>query len=141
MKLVVDSNIIIASLLKEGITRSLLMEAPIELVSPEWMVSEIRRHQKTIARRAGLSTQEFELLLALVTDRVSVVASIDYESKIPEAKDLIGDQDLGDVPFLALALTHECGIWTYNQKHFEGSGVQLWATSDVAAWTRSASAA
>ncbi len=141
MKLVVDSNILIASLLKDGITRSLLMEAPIEFVSPEHMLAEIRKYRPVISKRAGLSEAEFDLLLALVTERISIVESETYRGRFPDAQRMIGKLDPGDVPFLALALKLDCGIWTYNAKHFEGTGVHIWTTGEVAAWTRSASAA
>ena len=140
MKLVVDSNIVIAAMLKQGITRELLMEAPIEFVSPEHMLGELRSHRALIAKRAGLSAAEFDLLFALVSEKISVVDSDTYKSTMAQASDLIGKHDLGDVPFLALALASKCGIWSYNEKHFEGAGVRLWGTADVAAWTRSSSA-
>ena len=141
MKLVVDSNILIASLLKDGITRNLLMDAPIEFLSPEHMLEEIRKHRSTIAKRAGLSEPEFDLLFALIAERISVVGSVGYEAKLVEAHRQIGDRDPGDVPFLALALASDCGIWTYNEKHFEGAKARIWDTASVAGWVRSASAA
>jgi predicted nucleic acid-binding protein len=141
MKLVVDSNILIAGLLRDGITRGLLMEAPIEFVSPDHVFAEIRKHQSVIAKRANLSAAEFGLLLALMTERLTVVPAEDYASFLANARQRIGHLDLGDVPFLALALKLDCGIWTHNERDFEGAGVKLWKTSDVAAWTRSPSAA
>ena len=141
MKLAVDSNIVIAGLLKDGITRSLLMEAPIELVSPEHMLAELRKHRPVIARRAGLSEAEFDLLFALITERVSVVEADVYASRLGGARDLMDERDPGDVPFLALALASACGIWTYNEKHFQGLGPRVWSTAEVAAWARHASAA
>ena len=141
MKLVVDSNILIASLLKDGITQSLLMEAPIEFLSPEHMLAEIHKHRPAISKRAGLSHAEFDLLLALITERISVVEAESYAESLADAHRQIGDRDPGDVPFLALALASRCGLWTYNEKHFEGATVRVWSTADVAGWVRSASAA
>jgi predicted nucleic acid-binding protein len=141
MKLVVDSNILIASLLKDGITRSLLMEAAIEFLSPEHMLAEIRKHRPTIAKRAGLSQAEFDLLYALISERISVVEADSYKDCMAAANQQIGHRDSGDAPFLALALAAGCGLWTYNEKHFEGAAATIWSTADVAGWVRAASAA
>ncbi len=141
MRLVVDSNIVIASLLRDGITRSLLMEAPMGFLAPEHMLGEIRKHRAAIAKRAHLSVAEFDLLFALVTEQLAIVAAESYSAQIQDAQQRIGELDPGDIPFLALALRSDCGIWTYNAKHFEGGGIRVWSTSDVAAWVRSASAA
>lgn len=140
MRLVVDSNIVIAGLLRDGLTRGLLIEAHVDLASPEWMLAEIARHRDAVAARAGLSGEEFDLLFALLTERIEIVPASSYAACLKEATALIGARDAGDVPFLALALAHDCdGIWTQNPRHFADAGVEVWGTSEVAAWVKSGS--
>lgn len=138
MRLVVDSNIVFAGLLRDGATRALLIHPPFDLLAPEWMLVEIRRYRAEIAVRSGLPVPEVELLIGLLTAAMDVVPHEAYAARMDEANVRIGARDPGDVPFLALALAQGCdGIWTQNTNHFEGAGVELWSTERVLAWTRS----
>jgi len=138
MRLVVDSNVVFAGLLRDGATRTLLIHPPFHLLAPEWMLVEIRKYRAEIAARAGLPVPEVELLLGLLTAAIHVMPHEAYATRMEEANVRIGARDPGDVPFLALALAQGCdGIWTQNTTHFEGAGVELWSTARVLAWTRS----
>ncbi|HEV8359353.1 MAG TPA: PIN domain-containing protein [Candidatus Thermoplasmatota archaeon] len=133
-----DSNIVFAGLLRDGATRALLIDPPLDLMSPEWMLAEIRRYREDIANRSGLMVEEVDLLLALLTEGIEVVPRETYEEKMKEAHARIGARDAGDVPFLALALARACdGIWTENTRDFEGVGIPLWTTERVVTWARS----
>lgn len=132
MKLVVDSNIVFAALLRDSTTRSLLIDPPADLIAPETMLSEIRRHRDEIVERSGLSGDEFDLLLTLVTEDIEVVPREAYDDAMIVARERIGDRDLGDVPFLALSLAVDAdGIWTENVADFEEAGVEVWSTERV----------
>lgn len=140
MRLVVDSNVVFAGLLRDGATRSLLVHPPFALLAPEWMLVEIRKYRTEIAARSGLPVLEVELLIGLLTAAIDVVPHDLYAARMEEANARIGARDPGDVPFLALALAEACdGIWTQNTSHFEGAGVELWSTERVIAWTKSVS--
>jgi predicted nucleic acid-binding protein len=135
MRLVVDTNILFAGILRDGTTRGLLIDSPLDLLAPERMLAEIRRNADAIAERSGLSIDGVELLLALLTEDIEVVPRETFEEQLPKAKRRIGDQDPGDVPFLALALAQPCeGIWTQNAQDFENGGVDVWSTKRVVEW-------
>ena len=135
MRLVVDSNVVFAALLRAGTTRAILVDPPFRLLAPEWMLVEMRRHRVAILGRAGLSESEFDLLFTLVTQGMEIVASEDYESFIDEASNRMRGRDPGDTPFLALALATRCdGIWTQNLRHFKDTGLRIWSTEDLVSW-------
>ncbi|MBI4393322.1 MAG: PIN domain-containing protein [Euryarchaeota archaeon] len=136
MRLVVDSNVVFAALLRDGATRAILVDPPLGLVAPEWMLAEMRRHRRAIIERANLSGPEFNLLFLLVTDGIEIVARVDYDAFIGEATNRMRGRDPGDAPFLALALALDCdGIWTQNVRHFENTGARIWTTKDLLSWT------
>ena len=66
MKLVVDSNIIIAALIKDGTTRSILLDDFFEFVTPDHTIDDIEKYKKEIEKKAKLTDDKFELLLALI---------------------------------------------------------------------------
>jgi predicted nucleic acid-binding protein len=135
VRLVVDSNVVFAALLRAGTTRAILVDPPFRLLAPEWMLVEMRRHRVAIADRAGLSESEFDLLFALVTQGIEIVPLAGYKAFIDEASNRMGGRDPGDAPFLALALATRCdGIWTQNVRHFKEAGLRIWSTEDLISW-------
>jgi predicted nucleic acid-binding protein len=66
--------------------------------------------------------QEFDLLLPLIFEHITIIPKEDYEEFLDTAKTLI--EDINDVPFIALCLAAKTdGIWSddahfYTQKQF-----------------------
>ncbi len=133
MILIVDTNIIFSGLLRDSVTREMLIDCPFVLYVPETVLFEIRKYENEIIKRSGLTKREFETLFSLITENITIVEKEKYQTKITEADKLIGHIDKGDVPFVALALTiPNNGIWTENEVHFKKQNkVKIWTTSDI----------
>ncbi|MDP4012937.1 MAG: PIN domain-containing protein [Candidatus Nanoarchaeia archaeon] len=132
MILIIDTNIIFAALLRESITRKLLIDSPFTLYAPETTLKEIRKYEKEICKRAGYTREDFEILFNLIIENINIIAREKYLPKLKEADKLIGHLDKGDVPFLALALAiSNDGIWTENIKHFKQDQIKVWTTKDL----------
>jgi len=70
LELVVDANVLLASFLKEGTTRALLLDARLKLYAPEHLILEVSRHLEenaSLRRRIGLSNQELQDLFRIQT--------------------------------------------------------------------------
>ena len=132
MIFVVDTNIVFSGLLRNSTVRELLMMAPFELIAPETILLEIRKHEQQIIERSNLNKEEFEILFSLLTENIQIIRKEMYEEKISEAKELIEKEEAGDVPFLALALSvTNDGIWTQD-KHFQAQKkVKIWNTIEM----------
>ena len=119
MLLVVDTNIIISSLIKDSKTREILMSAKVDFFVPEWVHSEIRKHLKTIAKKADISVRELEHFMEELFQVVHTTPFEEYQTYIDEALLIIGEADKDDVPFIAVALVLGAdAIWT-NDRHFD----------------------
>jgi len=55
MKLVIDTNIIISALIKNGISRRIIVSPLINFVTPEYTLQEISKYEKLICKKAKLS--------------------------------------------------------------------------------------
>lgn len=130
MILIVDTNIIFAGLLRNSTTRTLLIDPPFILYAPETAIKEIRKYEEQIIQRSGLTKIEFETLLNLITDSITIIEKEKYQQHIKEAAKHIGDP--GDIPFLALALSMpNNGIWTENVKHYKKANIKIWTTKEI----------
>lgn len=133
MKLVIDTNIVISCLLKDSITRKILLLSGFEFYLPEYSLDEIVNHRKEILNRSGLSKEELDILLSILLTYIDIIDEEKIKNHFDEAKRIIGSIDLTDVPFIALCLAvPNDGIWT-NDIHFEQQKqIKVWKTYELA---------
>jgi len=116
MKLVIDTNRIIASLIKNSQSRKIIATQSIQFITPDYTLEEILTHENTIRRKAKLTHEEYQLLTSLIFEHINIIPKEEYEDYLEIAKTLIEDVD--DVPFIALCLaTKADGIWS-DDTHF-----------------------
>lgn len=119
MKLVIDANIVVAALIKEGKVREIIASRKFELVSPDFVLDEIKKYEGYICEKSGLGKDEFELLMALIFQNRIIASSQEYEAHKEIAKKLI-EKDVKDVPYVACYLALKCDkIWT-NDYDYKG---------------------
>jgi len=130
MRLILDTNILIAALIKDSITRRILLLPGLEFLLPVFALDELATHRSKIVRATRLKGDELDLLLTLLLTSVTIVPFERIAPYLPEADTLIGAIDPNDVPFVALALAEEHeGIWS-NDRAFERlPGIQCWTTT------------
>ncbi len=113
MRIVVDTNIIIAALIKDSITRKIIVESGWEFYYPEISIHEIREHKNLILEKSGLSENEYLELLKKLLSYINIVPQEMFFSEMTQAENLIGAYDPDDVVFLATALAmHNSIIWS-----------------------------
>ena len=133
MLLVVDTNIIVSSLIKGSVTREILLSADILFVVPEWVHSEIRKHKELIARKASINQDELIQFTEELFQVVQTIPFSKYKSHIDEGVNVIGDIDKDDAPFIAIALALGAdGIWTNDKDFNKQNVVKVWKTKDLA---------
>ena len=130
MKIIVDTNRIIAALIKEGISREILLNDSFEFFTPDFTLSELNKYEKEIIKKAKITHEEFEILISLIFERIEIVPYEEYSSFLGESKKLISD--VKDVPFIALCLALKAGgIWS-NDAHFqEQNKIKIFETKDL----------
>ena len=132
MILIADANAVISALMKDGKSREILTYYPFTFYSPDTLLESIEKYKTELIVKSGLSEKEFEGLLSFVLRRVKIVKKEDYESKLEEANEILGDIDVEDVIYIALALSiKNDGVWS-NDRHFEEQDrIRIWKTEDI----------
>ena len=64
MKIVIDTNRIIAALIKDGISRKIIFNEKFQFVTPDHSITEINNHRSDIILKTAISDTELELLLS-----------------------------------------------------------------------------
>ncbi len=132
MRLVVDTSILISSLIKRSVSREILLLPFMKFYLPEYALEEIEAHKSKISRLSGLSFDEIDILLNSLLDNISIIPAQTIQRYLEQAEKIIGKIDPSDIPFVALALAVENdGIWS-NDKHFKAiKHVKVWNTADL----------
>ncbi|NEQ36764.1 MAG: nucleotide-binding protein, PIN domain-containing protein [Okeania sp. SIO3I5] len=136
MRLVVDTNVLVAELLRKR-GRALINSQSLELFLAEKMKNEAQYElQKRVSIRVnkGNLTPEqgqfqLEVALGLINNRITTVPLSYYQSFEAEARKRI-PRDPNDWETVALALTLSAAIWTEDYDFF-GCGCPTWTTQTL----------
>tara|TARA_Y100000310_G_scaffold324617_1_gene386692 strand:+ start:4093 stop:4494 length:402 start_codon:yes stop_codon:yes gene_type:complete len=130
MKVVVDSNRIIAALIRDSTTREILFKRTISFITPEFLKEEVIKYQQDIIKKAKITPDEFNLLFSSLLKRMTIVPKSSYDSKISFLEGKI--DDLKDIPYLACAISHKAeGIWTHDPHFQEQKLVKIFSNIDL----------
>lgn len=133
MKLVIDTNIIISALIREGITRKMVLFPGIKLFTPEITFNEIENHIGIITTKSKLPKDDIQQILNVLKNNIKTIPESRWWNHFNQATNVIGKKDPKDVPFIAVALALTVdGIWS-NDKDFESQSIfKVWKTTELA---------
>ncbi len=132
MELVLDANIIFATLIKRSFTFGLiksLFRKGTRLYLPEYVREEIEKREDKLLRYSKLSSAELEFLIKILFKRFEVVPKSEYEKFISKAEQISPDPK--DIPYFALALKLNCPIWSNEKRFKKQSRVKVFSTEDL----------
>ena len=129
MRLVIDTNIILAALLKPSTTQKLIFSEKLTLLSPEYALEEIYEHIEELEKRSGKNKRELELAIQLIFSEIEIITCENYSVFKEKALNEIKDKD--DWPFLALAFLKKCPIWSNDKALKQQSLVKVFSTAEI----------
>ncbi|MHA1169294.1 MAG: PIN domain-containing protein, partial [Candidatus Hodarchaeales archaeon] len=62
MKLVIDTNIILSSLIRDSVTRRILLFPSWKFITPSLTLQEIEKHLDMVVKKSGLTTNELGIV-------------------------------------------------------------------------------
>ncbi len=132
MMIIVDTNIIFSALVKDSICRKILLSPYFEFYIPEFAIEEIERHKLLIQKKTGLQVKELRTLMRGILEGIKVVPKDDFEKFLEKSIEVMGNIDVNDAPFLALALSFDNnGIWSEDAHFQKQYSVKVWTTEEM----------
>jgi len=122
MNVVVDTNVLMAGLLKDSITRKVLVNKDINFYTPEFAIDEIEEYKQYLINKSELSKEEFEELFELIIENINIIPFEEIKPYMNQAKEIMKDIDIKDSSFIACALYLKCVIFSYDE-HFKKQDV------------------
>ena len=131
LSVVVDTNRIIAALIKDSFSRKLLYHADLEFLGVHASTPEVQKYKQMILKKAKLTEEEFEALLYKLNAKIVFLPDELIELKLEEAKKIMYGIDPGDVPFIAAALATGTAVWSEDPHFAKQNAVKVWRTKDL----------
>ena len=132
MKLIIDSNIVFSAIIKDSITRKILFNPDYKFYVPDFFLFELKKYKEYLMKKTKLEKPKFKQILNDILGNIFLIPINEYSDKLIKAKEIIGNIDEKDIPFIAVALSlKNNGIWS-NDKHFkEQFEIKVYSTREL----------
>lgn len=129
MKLVIDANIVISILIKNGTNRQIFFSGKHSFYAPLALMDEVRRNIIGIQKKSGMEYTELSMLLETIMQKVIFIETKKYSALIRRA--LIISPDYKDFPYFALAMHLKCALWSNEKKLKKQGTVKVYNTEEL----------
>jgi predicted nucleic acid-binding protein len=123
MRIIVDANIVLAALIKDSTTRSLILFLEAEFYFPEPLLKELDKYKALVQRKANLTDMEFDKVSKLLFEYIQIAGSEELMPHLPEANQVMDVIDRNDAPVLACAIAKKPAIIWSTDAHFQKQGL------------------
>ena len=110
MNIILDSNVLFSALIKDSITRKLILEYDGCFLFPAYIFDEFEKHKQDLLEKMKMSGSDSENLLNLLLKKVLIVPNEKLLEYKETAMQIIGTIDVDDVLFFACALAYPNSI-------------------------------
>ena len=115
--ILVDSNILFSALIRDSLTRRLILEYDGKFLFPAYIFEEFEKHKNELLEKSCMGN--FDSLLGIILEKVIIVPDKEICSYKKEAFEIIKDIDINDVTFIATALAYPGSIIWSNDRHLK----------------------
>ncbi len=128
-ELIVDSNVVIAAMLKNGLSRKLLLCGKLKVFAPDLLELEVMKYKEKIIAETHILPYQFLVIKDLVFSTMEVIPFKEYSHLENEAKSFSPDQD--DWPFFASSIYKQRPLWSNEKKLKKQNNIYVFTTSEV----------
>jgi len=132
LKLVIDTNRIMAGLLKDSMSRKIILHDHFSFYAPDYIETELLKHRTYLMKKAKLSEPDFDMLTNILLSRMTLVPFDDFAPEYPRAMQIMEPIDKNDSPFLAVGLSLGLdAIWTEDRHFLLQDLLKVYTTSQL----------
>ncbi len=118
MRLVIDSNRLLAGLIKDSTSRKIILDEQLMFYSPDYLLTEINKYKSYLVKKTRKTEEQIDIVLYSLLENITLVPYCEFENEMKHAVRIMEDIDIKDAPFLAVGMAINAnGIWT-EDKHF-----------------------
>jgi predicted nucleic acid-binding protein len=122
-QIVLDSNILFSALVRDSLTRRMMIEYDGLFLFPGFILDEVWKHKDEILKKTGMPVDVFEALLRLLLNQCVIVDGKFLKDFEQEARDIVKDIDEDDFIFFACALAYPGSVIWSDDRMLKRQGV------------------
>jgi len=123
MEVVLDTNILLRTLISQGNILNLFFDNSLVIYAPERLKEELSNNKKEILEKSLLNQEDFDELLERLFERIIFMGEREYAPYLSQARELLKTHQK-DEEFIALCLLKNIKLWTYEDLIFRlGFGI------------------
>lgn len=131
MRLIVDTNRIIAALIKDGASRKIITHLKADLITVGFGKTEIKKHKKEILKKSRISENDLDIIFGRIFSKLIVLDDQTIKPYLSEADSIMKKIDIDDAPFIAAALATGSNIWTEDKAFKKQKKVKIITTQEL----------
>ncbi len=132
MRLVLDSNRLIAGLLKSSTSRQILLSDLFEFYAPDYLLEEVNKYREYIEKKARITSSVFDLILTILMEKITLIPFQQFRVEFDLALDIMKIVDEKDSAFLAIGMLLKLdGIWTEDKDFQKQNVLNVYSTKEL----------
>ncbi|MAG20440.1 hypothetical protein CL618_03335 [archaeon] len=132
MNIVIDSNILFSALIKDSITRKIILISDSYFLFPLVIFEEMEKYKGDLFRKSGMDEKSFGELFNLILKKIVFVPDEVLYSYREDALKLVEKIDINDVAFVASVLAYPNSVlWSDDKKLKKLKNVEVLNTKDI----------
>jgi predicted nucleic acid-binding protein len=131
MRLVVDSNILFAALIRNSTVRHLFFHMDAELFLLQVNFDEVNAHKDELIQKSKSGEDSFRMLFDALVSKCHIIEDELLFSKMDEADKIMSSIDPDDSPFIAAALETGADIWSDDSHFKKQTKVTVFTTKEL----------
>jgi len=132
LKIVIDSNVLFSALIKDAITRDIILHYDGYFLFPSYIFEEMEKHKQELVKKSKMKPKDFNTLLSILLQKVIIIPTeilFPYKQK---ALEIVKNIDKDDAIFIACALRYQpCVLWTDDKKLKQQSNITIVNTTEM----------
>lgn len=133
MRLVVDTNRVMAALIRDSSSRRILLHLNAELITIPLLKEEVMKYKEVIMTKSKLNETSFDLILQKLYEKMAVLNEEIITKYREEANAIMDKIDPDDTQFIAAALATNSDIWSDDSHFQQQKKIKIWKTKDLVA--------
>jgi predicted nucleic acid-binding protein len=132
MNLVIDTNRLIAGLLKSSLCREIILHEALTFYAPDYVVTEIEKYRSYICKKAEMEEKTFNVVLYILLENIRLVPHDQFGRFLSEAIEIMRHIDIKDAPFIAVSMALNVdGIWTEDKHFYKQTAIKVYSIKEL----------
>ena len=132
MKVVIDTNVLMAGLISDSTIRRLLVSGKAAFYLPEFALEEVEKYKETLKEKSGCCEEEFQKLKELMLEWIITVPKELTKKHMKEAIKIMENVDKKDSVFIACAIAVNAdGILSFDKDFLKQKKVRCFNVKEL----------